>query len=72
MPLFSIFCRGVTPLGENTEASIQDGHKFGCGIHLISETPIVYSFGSNRQQGIISFNVQVAHDMHLALDHLVV
>ena len=27
-----------------------DGHKFGCGLHHIVSTPIVYSLGSNRQQ----------------------
>ena len=29
---------------------MRDGHKFGCGLHRIASTPIVYSLGSNRQQ----------------------
>jgi hypothetical protein len=41
---------GETPLGEDTPRSVEDGHKFGCGIPFISSVPIVYSFGSNRQQ----------------------
>lgn len=42
--------RGVTPIGLETPESIEDGHKFGCGIHAISGPPIVYSFGSHKQQ----------------------
>lgn len=42
--------RGVTPIGFDTYESIDDGHKFGCGIGYISNDPIVYSFGSNQQQ----------------------
>ena len=41
---------GVTPIGQDSKASIFDGHKFACGIHHIKSRPIVYSFGSNRQQ----------------------
>lgn len=41
---------GVTPLGNAGKASIDDGHKFACGLHAISEKPIIYSFGSNQQQ----------------------
>ena len=41
---------GVTPVGQDDKASAQDGHKFACGIHHIKSRPIVYSFGSNRQQ----------------------
>ena len=48
------FTRGVTPLGEDSEGSTEDGHKFGCGIPLISSVPIIYSFGSNKQQGHIN------------------
>jgi hypothetical protein len=42
--------RGVIPIGLNTADSIEDGHKFGCGIFDISKKPIVYSFGSHLQQ----------------------
>jgi len=42
--------RGVVPLGTDSKASIDDGHKFACGISYIGEAPIVYSFGSNKQQ----------------------
>ena len=41
---------GVTPIGQDDKASVNDGHKFACGIHHIKSRPIVYSFGSNRQQ----------------------
>ena len=41
---------GVNPLGLDTSASVGDGHKFACGIMHIKTPPIVYSFGSNRQQ----------------------
>ena len=41
---------GVIPLGEDTPASVRDGHKFSCGIMQIKSNPIVYSFGSNQQQ----------------------
>jgi Methyltransferase domain len=41
---------GVIPLGEDTPSSAVDGHKFSCGIMHIKSAPIVYSFGSNRQQ----------------------
>jgi len=42
--------RGINPIGFDTKESIDDGHKFGCGIGYISNDPIVYSFGSNQQQ----------------------
>jgi hypothetical protein len=41
---------GITPLGSATKESIVDGHKFACGLHAVSGPPVVYSFGSNRQQ----------------------
>lgn len=42
--------RGIVPLGFDSKASIDDGHKFACGISYIGAEPIVYSLGSNRQQ----------------------
>lgn len=41
---------GTFPLGLESAKSIVDGHKYGCGIDKIPSTPVVYSFGSNRQQ----------------------
>lgn len=41
---------GVIPIGADTQASVIDGHKFSCGILHIKSSPVVYSFGSNRQQ----------------------
>mmetsp|Transcript_23138 Transcript_23138/g.22294 ORF Transcript_23138/g.22294 Transcript_23138/m.22294 type:complete len:332 (-) Transcript_23138:80-1075(-) len=41
---------GTSPAGTASSASIDDGHKFVCGIHRIKSSPIVYSFGSNKQQ----------------------
>lgn len=41
---------GVIPLGSEAKESILDGHKFACGLHAIIGPPIIYSFGSNRQQ----------------------
>ena len=41
---------GVTPLGSADRSSVVDGHKFACGLHAVSKSPIVYSFGSNQQQ----------------------
>ncbi len=41
---------GVIPLGTAEKSSIDDGHKFACGLHFISGGPVVYSFGSNRKQ----------------------
>ena len=49
---------GVIPLGEDTGASAVDGHKYSCGIMHIKTDPIVYSFGSNRQQ---DFEFAVLH-----------
>lgn len=39
----------VVPVGFDTNESIDDGHKFACGVSFISSAPIVYSFGSNLQ-----------------------
>jgi hypothetical protein len=41
---------GTSPVGADSAASISDGHKFVCGIHHINSSPVVYSFGSNKQQ----------------------
>ena len=41
---------GVDALGLDDELSIKDGHKFTCGLSHINPDPIVYSFGSHRQQ----------------------
>lgn len=41
---------GIFPVGLDSQHSIADGHKFVCGLLSISGKPIVYSFGSNRQQ----------------------
>jgi hypothetical protein len=41
---------GVIPLGSNSSSGIQDGHKFACGLHIINGPPIVYSYGSNKNQ----------------------
>ena len=49
---------GVIPLGEDSGASAVDGHKYSCGIMHIKGDPIVYSFGSNRQQ---DFEFAVLH-----------
>jgi hypothetical protein len=40
---------GVYPIGDESHASVEDGHKFSCGIKAISGPPIVYSFGSHLQ-----------------------
>ena len=40
---------GETPLGQSTAASVDDGHKFACGVNAIAGAPIVYSFGSNKK-----------------------
>lgn len=37
------------PVGFDSNESIDDGHKFACGVSFISSAPIVYSFGSNLQ-----------------------
>ena len=42
--------RGVIPIGTSSKMSIFDGHKFACGVRAISQAPIVYSFGSNKDQ----------------------
>ena len=49
---------GVVPLGEDTAKSAKDGHKFSCGIMHIKSEPIVYSFGSNKQQ---DFEMAILH-----------
>ena len=41
---------GTFALGLETAKSIVDGHKYGCGIDNIPSVPVVYSFGSNKQQ----------------------
>ena len=41
---------GVIPLGSDSTESVFDGHKFSCGIYAIQGPPIVYSFGSFRNQ----------------------
>ena len=41
---------GANPVGLDTHASIQDGHKYACGLLHVKSQPIVYSFGSNQQQ----------------------
>eukprot|EP01041_Mallomonas_annulata_P010046 gene10046-20926_t len=41
---------GVTVLGVSTVNSIKFGHKYACGLHVIKNAPIVYSFGSNKKQ----------------------
>lgn len=41
---------GTLPVGLDSPHSIADGHKFACGLLSIRRNPIVYSFGSNRQQ----------------------
>ena len=41
---------GTFALGLETAKSIVDGHKYGCGIDKIPSVPVVYSFGSNKQQ----------------------
>jgi hypothetical protein len=33
---------GTSPVGADTAVSIDDGHKFVCGIHQIKSSPIVY------------------------------
>lgn len=41
---------GTFPVGLDSQHSIADGHKYACGLLSIRGKPIVYSFGSNRQQ----------------------
>ena len=41
---------GISPIGNNETTSIEDGHKFACGLHAIRGSPVVYSFGSNQRQ----------------------
>jgi len=40
--------RGVVPIGSDSKVDVTEGHKYGCGIHMIKSSPIVYSFGSNK------------------------
>jgi len=40
---------GVYPIGDDSEGSVFDGHKFACGVKAINGPPIVYSFGSHLQ-----------------------
>jgi hypothetical protein len=41
---------GTIPLGSETSQGIDDGHKFACGIQFIKGEPILYSFGSCKDQ----------------------
>ena len=41
--------KGVIPAGCDNEECVMDGHKFLCGLHKISGSPIIYSFGSHKQ-----------------------
>ena len=41
---------GENTIGQSSYISIIDGHKYSCGINLIKEKPIVYSFGSDSRQ----------------------
>ena len=36
--------------GGGSGATIRDGHQYACGLHAITGTPIVYSFGCYRRQ----------------------
>lgn len=63
--------RGVNPIGLSTAASIEDGHKFGCGIPSISGSPIVYSFGSHRQQDFETAMLQIRPDSSIFTFELV-
>jgi hypothetical protein len=39
---------GTFPIGSSSKEGILDGHKYLCGLHMISGPPIVYSYGSHR------------------------
>lgn len=39
---------GELPIGGSDSSGIYDGHKFLCGLQLISGPPIVYSYGSHK------------------------
>jgi len=52
----------VIPIGLTSAGSIEDGHKFGCGIPFISGSPIVYSFGSHKQQDFETAILQLRPD----------
>jgi Methyltransferase domain len=41
---------GTNAIGMNSWISIEDGHKYGCGINVIKGVPIIYSFGSDQRQ----------------------
>ena len=41
---------GENAIGQPTSGSIDDGHKYACGLLAIKNPPIVYSFGSNSKQ----------------------
>jgi len=41
--------KGVIPVSCDNEECVMDGHKFLCGLHKISGSPIIYSFGSHKQ-----------------------
>ena len=41
---------GDVDSGDGSGATIRDGHQYACGLHAITGTPIVYSFGCYRRQ----------------------
>ena len=43
---------GTIPLGsgDTVGSTIRDGHQYACGLHAITGTPSVYSFGCYRKQ----------------------
>lgn len=48
--------QGVNALGLSDSYSVHFGHKYACGIHKITDNPVVYSLGSNKKQDFeISF-----------------
>ena len=63
--------RGVTPIGLATALSVEDGHKFGCGIPYISGPPVVYSFGSHNQQDFETAIMQLRPDASIFTFELV-
>eukprot|EP01041_Mallomonas_annulata_P003811 gene3811-7584_t len=58
---------GANAIGTDHKLSIEDGHKYACGLHVISGRPIVYSFGSNQQvdfeEGIL--DIRPDADIHI-------
>ena len=43
---------GTVPLGlgDSVGGTVRDGHQFACGLHSITGSPIVFSFGCYRRQ----------------------